>query len=112
MKILSADFIKKAGIPIINIHPSLLPKYKGVSAIEQAFNSNDGEIGISIHYVTEMVDSGEIILQKKIRLDREKGLEFVENEIHKLEHQWYPIATKNICNNLNNKKSSGGAANG
>ncbi len=101
MKILSGNFIKFAGIPIINIHPALLPKYKGTHAIERAFNSLDEEIGISIHYVTEEVDSGEIIIQKSIPLKRELGLEKVEEKVHELEHKWYPIIAKEICDKLN-----------
>ena len=62
MKILSGDFIRNCRIPIINIHPALLPKYKGTHSIQRAFESNDEEIGISIHYVIEEVDSGELIL--------------------------------------------------
>ena len=103
MKILTPYFIKNVNIPIINIHPSILPKHKGVNAIEKAFNSGDNEIGISIHYVVKEVDSGEIILQKKIPLDREKGLEYVEEEVHKLEHNWYPIVAKEICDKINKK---------
>lgn len=103
MKILGSYLLKNINIPIINIHPSILPKYKGVNAIEKAFNSEDDEIGISIHYVVEEVDSGEIILQKKIPLNREKGLDFVEQEVHKLEHNWYPIVAKNLCDKINKK---------
>ena len=104
MKILGEEFLKNAGIPVINIHPSILPKYKGTHAIERAFESDDTEIGITIHYVNEKVDSGEIILQKKISLAREKGLDRVEADVHKLEHKWYPVAAKEICEKLNKSK--------
>ena len=103
MRILSPYMINKFNKPIINIHPSILPKYKGMAAIEQAYNSNDKEIGITIHYVNEEVDSGEIIIQKTIPLNREKGIDFIENEIHELEHEWYPIAAKQICDSINIK---------
>jgi len=103
MRVLSGDFLKKVKVPVINIHPALLPKYKGVDAIERAFNSEDKEIGITIHYVIEEVDSGEIILQKSIRLKRTKGLDFVEQEVHKLEHKYYPQVAKKLCKNINNK---------
>ncbi len=101
MKILSPFLLKNISIPIINIHPSILPKYKGINAIEKAFESNDKEIGITIHYVVEEVDSGEIILQEKIPLVREKGLDFIEQEVHQLEHKWYPVIAKKICDKLN-----------
>ena len=104
MKILSGDFIRNCRIPIINIHPALLPKYKGTHSIQRAFESNDEEIGISIHYVIEEVDSGELILQKSIPLHREKGLDFVEEEVHKLEHQWYPVIAKKICDWINKNR--------
>ena len=101
MRILSPEFIKEIKIPIVNIHPSLLPKYKGTHAIERAYNSGDTESGITIHYVNEELDSGEIILQKAIPIEKDKGLSYFENEIHKLEHFWYPIVAKNICDKIN-----------
>ena len=103
MRILSLFLLSKLKIPVINIHPSILPKFKGVNAIEQAFNSQEKEIGITIHYVIEEVDNGEIILQKSIPLQREKGIEFVEQEVHNLEHKWYPIVAKQICDGINFK---------
>ncbi len=103
MKILTPYFFKNISIPVINIHPSILPKYKGVNAIEQAFQSDDKEIGITIHSVVEEVDSGDIILQKIIPLNREKGLDIVEQEVHQLEHKWFPIVAKEICDKINKK---------
>ena len=105
MKIFTSFFFNNINIPVINIHPSILPKYKGINSIEKAFYSDDKEIGISIHYAVEEVDSGEMLLQKKIPLEREKGLDYVENEVHKLEHEWYPIVAKDICDKLNNKNN-------
>lgn len=105
MKIFTTYFFKNIFIPVVNIHPSILPKYKGVNAIEQAFQSNDKEIGITIHYVVEEVDAGEIILQKIIPLNKKKGLDFIEKEIHKLEHKWYPIAAKEICDKINKQQN-------
>ncbi len=104
MKILTAKFLQVVSIPIINIHPSLLPKYKGVDAIEKAFNSSATKIGITIHYVSEKVDSGEIILQKSIPINRDNGLKFIEQEVHKIEHHWYPIVAKKICDKINKEE--------
>jgi phosphoribosylglycinamide formyltransferase-1 len=104
MKILSEEFLQENKIPIINIHPSLLPKHKGENAIQKAYDASDSEIGISIHYVTKEVDSGEIIIQKSIPLEREKGIDYVEEQVHKLEHQWYPYVAKMICEEINKKK--------
>ena len=65
MKILSKNFIKKFKGKIINIHPSLLPKYKGLNTHERAIKNKDKFAGCSVHYVTEKLDSGKIIMQKK-----------------------------------------------
>lgn len=105
MRILSKFVLENIKVPIVNIHPALLPKYKGLNAIERAFHSTDQRIGITIHYVVEEVDSGEIILQKSIKLRRSKGLEQVIKDIHKLEHKWYPYVIKKLCVNLNSRKN-------
>lgn len=102
MRILSSYFINEIKIPIVNIHPSLLPKYKGTHAIQRAYNSEDKESGITIHYVNEELDSGEIIIQKSIPIDREKSLDEFENEIHKLEHKWYPRIVEELCDKIEN----------
>ena len=68
MKILSKKFITKFSSPILNIHPSLLPKYKGLKTHERAIKNNDKFTGASIHKVTEKLDSGKVILQKKVRI--------------------------------------------
>jgi len=101
MRILSKKIIE-IGIPIINIHPSLLPKYKGINSIERAYNSDDERIGVTIHYVNEGVDEGEIIAQESIRLDKSKSLDEIESEIHKIEHKIYPITAEILCSNLIN----------
>ena len=67
MKILSKDFIRKFDGKIINIHPSLLPKYKGLNTHHRAIMNKDKFAGCTVHYVTEKLDSGKIIMQKKIR---------------------------------------------
>ena len=104
MRILSDDFIHRITIPFINLHPSLLPKYRGAHAIERAFESDDDEIGMSIHYVTEELDGGEVILQKAVKLRREAGLEAVEADVHALEHEYYPIVAAQLCDELDKSK--------
>ena len=74
----------------INIHPSLLPKYKGLNAIEYAYVNNDTKTGITIHYANEYVDEGEIIFQKELKINPDWSLRKLEKEIHKLEHYYYP----------------------
>ena len=68
MKILSKEFIKRFQGKIINIHPSLLPKYKGLDTHNRAINNNDKYSGCTVHYVTPKLDSGKIILQKKVKI--------------------------------------------
>ena len=74
----------------INIHPSILPKYKGLNAIKKAFVNHDELSGITIHYATKDVDEGEIIYQKSLKINPKWSLKKLENEIHKLEHYYYP----------------------
>ncbi len=74
----------------INIHPSLLPKYKGLNAIEHAYVNNDLKTGITIHYANEFVDEGEIIFQKELEVNPNWNLWKFEREVHKLEHYYYP----------------------
>lgn len=88
MKILDEKTVKDN--KIINIHPSLLPKYKGKEAIQKAYFNKDHESGITIHYVNEKIDDGEIICQKKIEIDPNWSINKFEKEIHKLEHYYYP----------------------
>ena len=66
MKILSKDFIKKFEGKIVNIHPSLLPKYKGLNTHNRAIKNQDKFAGCTVHYVTAQLDSGKTILQKKL----------------------------------------------
>ena len=90
MRILSAYFLENYHGKIINIHPSLLPLYKGINSIERAYINKDMEIGISIHYVNEEVDGGEILAQDKFIVDYNENLEQVIDRVHKLEHRLYP----------------------
>ena len=70
MKILSKKFIKKFSGKIVNIHPSLLPKYKELNTHQKALKNNDKYSGCTVHYITDKVDSGKIILQKKVKIKR------------------------------------------
>ncbi len=88
LKILEKDFIDVFRGKIINIHPSKLPKYKGLNAIQRAYEKGDCEIGVTIHYVDEGIDTGEIISQEIVNIKR-LSLEEAEVEVHKLEHRLY-----------------------
>lgn len=80
---------------IINIHPSLLPKYRGLHAIERAFENGDEEIGITIHYVDSGIDTGKIIVQDSIKVNGD-SLEQVEQRIHEIEHKLYVKTLKGL----------------
>lgn len=90
MRIISEYFLKNYNGKIINIHPSILPKYKGLNAIERAYNDKEKEIGVTIHYVNEKVDDGKIISQDKFIVDYNKSLEEIISQVHKIEYDLYP----------------------
>ena len=94
MRILSSYFIKKFKNRILNIHPSLLPAFKGVNAIERAYKYGVKITGVTVHFVDEKVDHGPIILQGAVKVKQGESLEEVEKKIHKLEHKLYPQAIK------------------
>ncbi len=84
---------------ILNIHPSLLPKYKGLNAIKQAIDNNDNELGVTIHYVDEGVDTGEIIEQEKITIeDLNLPIEEIEAMVHSVEHKLYVTTLQKLIN--------------
>ena len=89
MKILSSNFIKNFSKPILNIHPSLLPKYKGLNTHYRALKNKDKFAGASVHLVNEKLDSGRIILQKKIRILKKDNAKSLEKKVLKIEHQIY-----------------------
>jgi len=98
MKILSKDFIKKFDGKIINIHPSLLPKYKGLNTHTSAINNKDKFAGCTVHYVTAKLDSGKIILQKKINITACDNPTSLAKKVLKQEHKLYPAAIMKILN--------------
>jgi phosphoribosylglycinamide formyltransferase 1 len=98
MKILSKDFIKKFDGKIINIHPSLLPKYKGLNTHIRAINNKDKFAGCTVHYVTQKLDSGKIILQKKIKIATRDNPSSLAKKVLKQEHKLYPAAIMKIFN--------------
>ncbi|WP_075521384.1 phosphoribosylglycinamide formyltransferase [Candidatus Pelagibacter communis] len=101
MKILSPGFIKKFKNPILNIHPSLLPKYKGLNTHIRAIENKDKFSGATVHVVTPKLDSGKIILQKKVRILKSDTEKTLAKKILKIEHKLYPAAIEKIL-----KKSS------
>ena len=98
MKILSKNFIKKFNGKIINIHPSLLPKYKGVNTHARAINNKEKFAGCTVHYVTTKLDSGKTILQKKIKILKKDTPTSLAKKVLKQEHKLYPAAIIKIFN--------------
>ena len=80
----------------VNIHPSLLPKFKGLDAIGQAYRAGESECGISVHYVNEEVDSGQIIEQRATKILPGMSLDELETAVHKIEHEIYPKVLERI----------------
>jgi phosphoribosylglycinamide formyltransferase-1 len=97
MKILSKDFIEKFNGKIINIHPSLLPKYKGLNTHEKAIKNRDKFTGCTVHYVSAKLDSGKIILQKKVKISKKDTPTSLAKKILR-EHKLYPAAIMKIFN--------------
>jgi len=98
MKILSNNFLKKFNNKIVNIHPSLLPKYKGLNTHKRVLKNNEEFSGCTVHYVTAKLDSGKIILQKKIKIDKTDKENTLRKKILKEEHKLYPRAIMKIFN--------------
>ena len=100
MKILSKKFITKFSNPILNIHPSLLPKYKGLNTHVRAISNKDKFAGASIHKVTSKLDSGKVILQKKVRILKSDDESSLKKKVLKIEHRIYPKAINMFLSNL------------
>jgi len=98
MKILSENFIKNFQGKILNIHPSLLPKFKGLSTHERAIKNKEKFSGCTVHYVNSKVDSGTIILQKKVRISKGETPKSLSNKILIQEHKLYPRAIAKVFN--------------
>lgn len=97
MHILSADFLSQLKCLIINIHPSLLPKYKGLDTHHRALNAGDKISGCSVHYVTPNIDDGEIVLQKQVLISPSDTPESLAQKVLEQEHIAYPEAVKLIA---------------
>jgi len=96
MKVLSKDFIKKFSGRIINIHPSLLPKYKGLNTHMKAIKNRDKMAGCTVHFVTAKLDSGKIILRKEVKISKRDTPTSLAKKVLKEEHKLYPKAILKI----------------
>ncbi len=98
MKILSKNFLIKFKGKILNIHPSLLPKYKGLNTHKRALDNNEKYSGCTVHFVNSKLDSGKIILQKKVKIKKNETKSSLAKKILAQEHKLYPKAILNIFN--------------
>lgn len=92
MRVLSGSFVRRYRNRILNIHPSLLPAFKGAQAIKDAFAGGACFTGVTVHFVVEEVDCGPVILQQKVEIKNNDTLASLESRIHRLEHKLYPQA--------------------
>lgn len=97
MLLFTTKFINEFKNKILNIHPSLLPSFKGVHGIEDAYRYGVKVTGVTVHFVEEDLDSGPIVLQEAVSIEQEDSLESLEEKIHKVEHKIYPEAVKYFC---------------
>ena len=86
--------------PMINVHPSMLPKYKGLHAVEQAMEAGEEYTGCTVHYVNEELDGGEIILQKEVPILADDDVESLTKAIQRMEYSILPEAIKHVKNRL------------
>ena len=100
MKILSRNFIKKFKGKILNIHPSLLPKYKGLNTHERAIKNKEKFSGCTVHYVNSKLDSGKIIIKKKVKISNNETPKSLSKKVLKQEHLIYPKAIIKVIANL------------
>ena len=99
MKIISDKIINKFEKKIVNIHPSLLPKFKGLNTFERALKNTEKKTGCTVHYVNNKLDDGHIILKKKFYIDLKDNVETLKRKTQKLEYKAYPEAIIKIFRN-------------
>ena len=92
MRLLSPVFVKRYRNRIMNIHPSLLPAFKGAHAIKDAFESKVKVTGVTVHFVDELMDNGPVILQQAVKIEEADTVETLEEKMHRVEHKLYPRA--------------------
>lgn len=96
MRVLKSPFLDAFGGRVINLHPSLLPSFKGLDAINQAFDYGVGITGCTVHWVNEEIDGGRIIAQSPVRIMTGDTLEMVEQKVHAVEHMLLPAVIRDL----------------
>ena len=94
MRILSADFVRHYEGRLLNIHPSLLPKYKGMHTHQRALDAGDSEHGCSVHFVTEELDGGPLVVQAVVPVESDDSAQSLAQRVHAQEHRIYPLAVR------------------
>ena len=94
MRILSADFVRHYDGRLLNIHPSLLPKYKGMHTHQRALDAGDSEHGCSVHFVTEELDGGPLVVQAVVPVESDDSAQTLAQRVHTQEHRIYPLAVR------------------
>ncbi len=98
MKVLTKNFIRNFNGKIVNIHPSLLPKYKGLNTYKRAIEKGDKLFGCTVHYVNEKLDSGKIIIKKRVHIANAETIEKLKKKVQIEEYKAYAIAIRKIYN--------------
>ncbi len=97
MRILTAEFVRHYQGRMLNIHPSLLPKYKGLHTHKRAIEAGDLYHGCTVHFVTEELDGGPLAVQGKVSIDMDDDEDSLQQKVHAVEHKIYPLAVEWIC---------------
>ena len=99
MRILTPAFVQHFAGRLLNIHPSLLPKYQGLNTHQRAIDAGDSEHGCSVHFVTEQLDGGPVILQAKVPVFADDDSQTLAERVHEQEHRIYPLVVRWYCQN-------------
>ncbi|PXF63000.1 phosphoribosylglycinamide formyltransferase [Kangiella spongicola] len=98
MRILNSEFVQPYEGKMLNIHPSLLPKYKGLHTHRRALENGDTEHGVSVHFVTSELDGGPVIAQRTVKVEKSDTEQSLQAKVQQQEHQLYPEVVARFCN--------------
>jgi len=107
MRILTPAFVQHYQGKLLNIHPSLLPKYQGLNTHQRAIDAGDTEHGVSVHFVTKELDGGPVILQAKVPVFDGDTCDDLAARVHEQEHRIYPLVVKWLCQSRLSMKADG-----
>ena len=103
MRLLTPEFVNKWAKKMLNIHPSLLPAYKGLDTHARVLEAGETHTGATVHHVVAEMDAGEIIIQQSVVIELHDTVKSLQGKVHKIEHIIYPIALKQIAQEHNNE---------